>query len=670
MTRSGRWQDYLFWTFIAGSLLSLGVVGVDLYQDRESHLAPFLVADVLLIALVSALYVARSRTAGLVHQSEARYRLMMDEASDPIFVSNLVTRELVSANRRALELTGYSADELARLHVPDVVDFGTRDEDEDRHVVAEGALLRLNVNLIHKDGHEIPVEGSVSRVSEDLVQAIVRPIGERLKEEEALRRSESIFRAVSEMTSDYVYSMKVHPDGSLSPEWLTGAYERVTGYTIEEAKERGGWQDLVHPDDVEPMREVLVNSLQEGGSAESEFRIVTKSGETRFLRSWARFERDDPDGPVVRIVGAVSDVTERKSLEEHLGESERRFTELYERIPIGIYRRAWDGPGLDANPTCIEMFGYPDEKTYLEQDPRNYYADPKERDRWVAAIQGSGVVINFEVEYKRYDGSTFWGRNTARLIRDAATGAAWIEGAIVDITEEKNLDEELRATLRDLRRADAERKRLLTHLVRAKEEERSRVASDIHDDSVQIMTAIAIDLERLSRKMPEPEHRTVLEQLEERARDAVGRLRTMVFELRPPALDQEGVVAALRMYLEEFTIDTGIDYEFQSGLDEEPSNPIRVVLYRIAQEALTNVRKHSDASRVVVGLHRSDRGIAMTITDDGRGFDLGAEELNSPGHIGLSEMRERAEIGGGRFDVKSAPGGGTSVAVWVPELSG
>lgn len=667
MKRWARWQVVAFAASMATMYVVIAVlIRIELADPGRNYV--FL--QVILggfVGLTGWLYVTRSRALRSLAKTTERYRILMEEASDPIFVSELRSRRFVDVNRRAVLLTGYSRAELTSMTVPELVDQGNIDMEEVRRQIAGGAVLHLEQKIVRKDGVEIPIEVSVNQVAPDLVQAIVRPIEERKLAEDALRRSESVFRAVSEMTSDYVFSMKVHMDGSLTPEWLTGAYERVTGYTIEEARAGGGWETLVHPEDLPRLSRVLAEALEAGGLAESEFRIVTKQGEIRHLRSWSRFERDDPEGPVVRIVGAVSDITAEKMLEQNLGETERRFKELYERLPIGIYRRAWDGHGLDVNPTCVEMFGYPDDKTYLEQDPINLYANPRDHERWVSIIEEFGVVVNFEVEYKRYDGSTFWGRNTARLVRDDH-GNAWVEGAVVDITEEKNLDEELRTTLRDLRRAYAQRRSLLTHLVKAKEEERRRVASDIHDDSVQVMTSIAIDLERLARKADDPAVGDFLAELEGRVRDAVGRLRTMVFELRPPTLDQEGVASALRLYLEEFTIDTGIEHEFGSALDREPARPTRVVLYRIAQEALTNVRKHSGASRVVVKLRPADSGIAMTVSDDGVGFDPSSEDVISPGHIGLSEMRERAEISGGRFSIQSEPGRGATVDVWVPEL--
>jgi PAS domain S-box-containing protein len=548
-------------------------------------------------------------------------------------------------------------DDLAELQPEDVAEINSQ--------IARGRPFREEQTLVTKPGAHVPVEITAAAVAGGVVQAIVRPIGERKAVEQSLRRSEEVFRAVSELTSDYAYSMAVHEDGTVTPEWLTGAFERVTGYSI--AERAGGWQTLVHPDDVPAMNKVLGDALKTGGSTKAEFRIIAKSGELRYLRAWSRFEKDEPDGRVVRIIGAVSDITEQRLLQDDLEKTERRFRRLYERMPIGIYRRQYEGATVDANATCVEMFGYPDLESYMAEPPEKFYADPRDREPWIKELESSGVVRNFEVLYKRLDGSTFWGRNTARMLEED-DGTRVIEGAIIDITDEKELTEELRATLHDLRRADLEKKRLLTHLVRAKEEERNRVASDIHDDSVQLMTAVAIDLERLSRKMPEEQLRLALERLETRVRDAVQRLRKMVFELRPPALDQEGVASALRLYLEEFSLDTGIEYELRNNLEEEPMNPTRVVLFRIAQEALTNVRKHSSASRVTVTLRRRDDGVSMTLKDDGGGFDISSERA-SPGHIGLAEMRERAEMGGGTFKIDSAPGHGTNVDVWLPEFT-
>ena len=666
MGRWARWQVYLFWISLTGATFAILGLGLfELMRGETNHLL-LLIPEALLLGTTVVLYLHRVRSMRSLQENEARFRLLIHHASDAIFVSDLNSRMFVDVNRMATVLTGYERDELLRMRVGDLVDFRPDENEEAVRILRAGDSFRREETIILKDGSRMPVEVSAVAIAEDLTQAIVRPIGERKATEERLRRSEEIFRAVSELTSDYAYSMVVDEDGTLKADWLTGAFERVTGYSVDEIGM--GWQRLVHPDDVPAMTELLTTALREGGITEAEFRLTHKSGEIRHLRAVSRFERDEPDGPVVRIIGAVSDITEQKLLQKSLEESELRFRRLYQRLPIAIYRRRYQGPTLDANQRCVEMFGYPDLESYAAQGPLEFYADPRDREPWIRALQKGGVVHNYEVLYKRLDGSTFWGRNTARLVHES-DGTATIEGAIVDITEEKELTEELKATLRDLRRADLEKKRLLTHLVRAKEEERTRVASDIHDDSVQMMTSVAIELERLARKQTHEELRSSLEHLENRVRAAVQRLRKMVFELRPPALDQEGLASALRLYLEEFALDTGIEYELRNDLDNEPMNPTRVVLYRIAQEALTNVRKHSNASTIVVGLQREEEGFRMTLTDDGDGFDASSLEDHNPGHIGVAEMRERAEMSGGTFRIDSTPGKGAKVSVWLPEFT-
>ena len=664
----GPWATrkiYLFWASAAlASAAIVYVIAADIRAGDWYHVA-YLAPALLFLSVSASLYRSRMRSMAAIRANLDRTRLLIEEASDAIFVSDIDSRLFVAVNRLAEKLTGFSRDELLRMKVEDLVTMDSAEVEQINADMKAGRSLREEQTIITKTDDRIPVEITAAGVTDGLIQAIVRPIGERRAVEQSLRRSEEIFRAVSELTSDYAYSMAVHEDGTITPEWLTGAFERVTGYSVAETG--GGWQNLVHPDDLADMGKLLSNALGTGGTTEAEFRIITKAGDIRHLKAWSRFEKDNPEGRVVRIIGAVSDITEQKSLEEDLKATERHFRGLYERMPIGIYRRRYQGPTLDANQTCVEMFRYPDLATYMAQPPEAFYVDPRDREAWISTLEKDGTVRNYEVLYKRFDGSTFWGRNTARMVPDG-DGSLVIEGAISDITEERELNEELKTTLRDLRRADLEKKRLLTHLVRAKEEERNRVASDIHDDSVQLMTAVAIDLERLSRKMPDEQLRLGLERLETRVRDAVQRLRKMVFELRPPALDQEGVASALRLYLEEFSLDTGIEYELRNNLEQEPMNPTRVVLFRIAQEALTNVRKHSSASRVIVTLGRRDDGVSMTLKDDGGGFDVTSEHA-SPGHIGLAEMRERAEMGGGTFKIDSAPGHGTNVDVWVPEFT-
>ena len=228
---------------------------------------------------------------------------------------------------------------------------------------------------------------------------------------------------------------------------------------------------------------------------------------------------------------------------------------------------------------------------------------------------------------------------------------------IRDITE--------RQAAADLQRSLAERRALLEHLVSAGEEERERIASDIHDDSIQAITAAGIRLQMLRRELDDPKQLDLLADLEETIQLSISRLRHLLFELRPPALDREGLAAALRMYLNESRDQSPTTFRLEDKLRSQPDDEARIILYRIAQEALTNVRKHAHASEAEVLVTEHDGGFVVRITDDGVGF-APEQTASVPGHLGLAAIRERAELAGGRIRIDSAPRTGTVVECWIP----
>ena len=338
--------------------------------------------------------------------------------------------------------------------------------------------------------------------------------------------------AISRLTNDWVYSLEVGTDGSLTWEWVAGGFELVTGYSPEEAADRGGWQTLLHPDDLVSAGETFERLLTTGQSNVTEFRLITRSGDTRWVRAYAHPVMEN--GRAVRLYGAVQDITERHEKEE----AERR--------------------------------------------------------------------------------------------------------------------------------AGQDREKLVTHLVRAKEEERSRLAAEIHDDSVQIMTSVAIDLERLGQRISDRSQGELVERLENSVRAAIRRLRAMVFDLKPPALDTEGLGAALRLYLEEYTMESGITHRFDNHLDGEPAPDTRVTLFRVAKEALTNVRKHAGATQVWVRLAPDQGEVRLVVEDDGSGISSEDILRLAAGHIGIGEMRQRAEMAGGTLRIEPRPAGGTRVECRLP----
>ncbi len=227
-------------------------------------------------------------------------------------------------------------------------------------------------------------------------------------------------------------------------------------------------------------------------------------------------------------------------------------------------------------------------------------------------------------------------------------------------------EEDLHRSVEELQQADEERRRLLAYLTRAQEQERSRIASDIHDDSIQAITALGIRLEMMKRALSDPGQLRVLDELEGSVVLSVARLRHLLFHLRPPVLDREGLAPAIRMYLDEVLRDSPITHGVENRFESEPGPETRTILYRIAQEALNNVRKHARAHRVDVLLEESHGGFLVRIEDDGQGFRLDGASGPVPGHLGLTAMRERAELAGGWWRGSSVQGAGTRIEFWLP----
>jgi signal transduction histidine kinase len=213
---------------------------------------------------------------------------------------------------------------------------------------------------------------------------------------------------------------------------------------------------------------------------------------------------------------------------------------------------------------------------------------------------------------------------------------------------------------------DATRRRLLARLVRAQEEERQTIASDIHDDSIQVMTAVGMRLYSLRKRLTDEDQLAAVDEFARSITEATRRLRSLMFELRPPALDREGLGAALRLYIDQTTEEDGPTYDLDDRLVVEPSPEIRAVVYRIVQEALTNIRKHARARRVEILVESSEGGVRVRIRDDGVGLPPGQSDQSAPGHMGLNAMRERAEMAAGWWRIESAPARGTVVEFWVP----
>jgi PAS domain S-box-containing protein len=250
--------------------------------------------------------------------------------------------------------------------------------------------------------------------------------------------------------------------------------------------------------------------------------------------------------------------------------------------------------------------------------------------------------------------------------RDAAGNTAGAIVVAIDVTDGRRAESALRQSVETLKQVDQKRRALLRRLVHAQEEERRAIASDIHDDSIQAMFAVGLRLFALRTALHDPGQIDQMDRLQQNVQESTDRLRHLLFELRPAALDEGGLPAALRQYLDTMKEENGIDVELATALEQSPASETQVIAYRIAQEALANVRKHAQARRVECAVSAVDDGILTRIVDNGVGFDSGGHG-SVPGHLGLIAMRERAEMAGGWLRITSSAGHGCVVEFWIPD---
>jgi PAS domain S-box-containing protein len=352
----------------------------------------------------------------------------------------------------------------------------------------------------------------------------------------------------------------------------------------------------------------------------------------------------------------VRDVTERHDGELAL----KRLAAIVESSDDAIIGKTLNGTILSWNHGAERMYGYSAQE--MVGKPVSGLTPPDRPDdlpHIVARLQKGEEIEQIETKRRRKDGLEINVLLKISAVRDGSgkvVGSSSIERDITELMGQAELGRDL-----------AQRRALLAHLVSAGEEERARIASDIHDDSIQAITAASMRLQILRRKLDDPEQLKLLGDLEETIRLSIERLRHLLFDLRPPVLDAEGLSAAVQMYLDEAAEESTTRYRLVDRLRSQPSPQTRTILYRIMQEALVNVRKHAAAATATVSLQETHGGYLMRIADDGVGFAVDEAKPVS-GHLGLAAMRERAVLAGGWLQIVSAPKDGTTMEVWVPAL--
>jgi PAS domain S-box-containing protein len=352
---------------------------------------------------------------------------------------------------------------------------------------------------------------------------------------------------------------------------------------------------------------------------------------------------------------------ERQRAEEALAKSEARFRLMTENALDTVYRfQPGPPPRLEyISPAALSTFGYsPDESCASPELAQKLVGRAYDSLRADAVQDGRALAGAVTVRTERKDGTSIWVEHRMSPVPDQSGVVVAVEGIARDITSRVELLEQVRA-------GEVQLRALSRKLATAQEDERRRIAGELHDEIGQSLTGLKLMLEAADGRERTGEGQQ-LDEARSLVTELMGRVRNLALQLRPSLLDDFGLVPALQWHIERFASQSKVRVTFQhSGSERRLPRELETAAYRIVQEALTNTVRHAGAASAKVRIDMSSHLLTLEVTDDGQGFDPAIAAAH-PGSIGLASMRERAAALGGRLVVDTAPGKGTSLKAEFP----
>ncbi len=368
----------------------------------------------------------------------------------------------------------------------------------------------------------------------------------------------------------------------------------------------------------------------------------------------------DQQGRLIGHFGIQRDITERSRQEQALRESEEKFAKAFRSSPFPItIATLQEGRFIEANEAFLRDVGFPREAVIgRTAADLGLWRDPEARAELVRRLDRDGMVREYEFEART--------RNRERQINHIwaekinLNGEECLLDIVWDVTEWRFNEEALRASREELRGLAARQQKV-------REEERTRIARELHDELGQQLTGLKLDLSWVRGRMgkTQPELGDRLQEVIRRVDGTVDAVRRIATDLRPGVLDLLGLVAAIEWQAQEFRRRTGIETDLDLRSDNGVVDDTRATtIFRILQEALTNVVRHASATRVEIVFTQGRDEIGLEVRDNGRGID--PSRASGSHSLGLVGIRERAIACGGYLSLDNAPGGGTSVVVRIP----
>lgn len=540
-------------------------------------------------------------------------------------------------------------------------------------------------------------------------------LAELEKKKEALEQSEARFRLAAEASHTLVYDIYAHSGINIANE---GIHE-LLGYRRGEVEiTHDWWMMQVHPEEIQAYRKTLDGVLAHARDCISRYRIRHKDGHYITVRDSSKVITDE-SGRAARIVGGIVDITEHKQAQENLEKTRTaalrqaaQFKAVFESLhqPVMVFDDT--GKPIRMNAAAREVFGadvtgtdgekylrrarkysrHPDLRPMAPEEfpfrralrgetvrgERYVFTDCQGQDR-IFEVSGTPLTVQDQI----VGSVVVWYDVTAREKRLAAARDSRdeLEIRVQERTADLTLaNQALQAEIEERKQVQAalagseKQLRILSvRLMEVQEEERKRISREIHDSLGQTLSAIKFRVETMLAQVKGSFAGLITRPLEDLIpiiRQSIDEARSIQSDLRPMVLDDMGILATLNWFCREYrNTYPAIQLEKQLQVEEEliPES-LKTAVYRIVQEAMNNIAKHSGGNAVTLSLTKAGKDcLELVIRDNGRGFDpqkLAAGQQGKPG-LGLASMRERAELSRGQFSLESSPGAGTTIrASW------
>lgn len=633
---------------IQGHNRPFGILGAHTTQLRD-----FTRDDVNFLqgmANVLAQAIERERAENALRESEERFKMQYQNIPLPTYTWQRVGEDfvLIGFNNAAAEFTKKQVDKLVGRRAretyqdrPDIL------EDFSRCFDGKATIKREMSYCFRTTGEEKYLSVSYAFGPPDLIMVHTEDITERKRAEDALRESEDRFRDLVEHSQDLICTHDL--DGQILS--VNGAAAEILGYEPLEILEKP-IRELLAPE-VRGKFDEYIATIRGDGVAIGQMVVLTRGGERRIWEYNNTLRTVGVAAPIVR--GMAHDITERKRAEQALRDSEKKYRDLFEQSGDAIVLTTQESRFNGFNQAALDLFGYAREEM-LRIKVDEVYANPDDRIRFQREIEEQGSLKNYELKLRKKDGTEIVCLYTASVWRGEGIGG--YQGVVRDITERQQAERTLRE--------------LSGRLLQLQDEERRRIARELHDTTAQDLAALTTDLNLLGNTIPASDQRTrnlIFDNIA-LARKCARDIRTLSYVLHPPRLDEGGLAAALPELVEGFSKRSKIraDLDLSPEFDRLPQE-IETTLFRVVQESLNNIHRHSGSLTARIRLFRSAAEITLEVKDAGRGIPR--ETLNSIGKpavklgVGILGMRERLRQLGGCLEIISDPHG-TCVKASLP----